>query len=444
MLSPSSNSLNVFRSSAPPSSTRFASQALLKNTLLLALWNWYGERFTLAGRWFLGATFVFTATGANSLELQFYVVFLYGAALWVLAWLLTWRSRPNVCLQVRHATRISAGETLPLHVEVRAQIGVRAQKANFNRALWMTARYLAPQLALVPPEGLPLSVLPGESTCQQCGLHCARRGVYTLRGWNVESDFPFGLLRAQQHFSSETSLLVLPRFSPLQSFDLPFNDNAWDGVSAASHVGDSFELLGNRDYRSGDRIRDINWRATARLRQTVVREMCQQQWPRAAVLLDTQIDSSAKRRKSANDQAEHEANFERAVSLCAAVTNCMAREQLVVELFAAGSHLLHIDAQPNTRQLDAILEVLACVQSSAQPMFNHLQSVLPLHGLQRGTVVCILLDWDEARRSFIHQVQREGAQLKIIVVRDQKTSLPLPDDISVINHAQFEAGVEHL
>ena len=34
----------------------------------------------MAGRWFLGATFVFTATGANALELQFYVAFLYGMA----------------------------------------------------------------------------------------------------------------------------------------------------------------------------------------------------------------------------------------------------------------------------------------------------------------------------------------------------------------------------
>lgn len=439
MSSSSSSSLNVSGNSfAPQSSTRFASQALLKNTLLLALWNWYLDRFTLAGRWFLGATLVFMATGASSLELQFYVAFLYGAALWALAWLLTWRSRPNVRLQVRHATRVSAGETLPLDVEVWAQ------KSRSSRDLWMTPRQLAPQLTLVPAEGLPLSFSPDESTRQRCGLHCARRGVYTLRGWAVESDFPFGLLRTQQRFSRETSLLVLPRFSPLQSLDLPFNNNAWDGVSVASHIGDSFELLGNRDYRAGDRIRDINWRATARLRQTVVREMCQQQWPRAAVLLDTQIASPTKRRKTCKETEENEANFERAVSLCAAVTNFMAREQFVVELFAAGSHLLHLDAQPNTSQLDAITEVLACVQSSAQPMFGHLQNVLPMHGLQRGTILCILLDWDEARRNFVEQMQQAGAQLKVVVVRDQTTSLPCPNEIPVVNRAQFEAGVERL
>jgi len=220
MSSSSSSSLNVSGNSfAPQSSTRFASQALLKNTLLLALWNWYLDRFTLAGRWFSGATLVFMATGASSLELQFYVAFLYGAALWALAWLLTWRSRPNVRLQVRHATRVKAGETLPLDVEVWAR------KANSSRDLWMTARRLAPQLTLVPAEGLPLSISPksispksispNAGTKAQCGLHCARRGVYTLRGWAVESDFPFGLLRAQQRFSRETSLLVLPRFSPM-------------------------------------------------------------------------------------------------------------------------------------------------------------------------------------------------------------------------------------
>ena len=40
----------------------------------------------------------------------------------------------------------------------------------------------------------------------------------------------------------------------------------------ASNIGESFEYLGNRDYREGDNPRDMDWRATARAQAPIVRE----------------------------------------------------------------------------------------------------------------------------------------------------------------------------
>ncbi len=427
----------------PLSSTRKASRALWNNALLQALGNWYLERFTRAGRWLLGATLVFGLSGASSLELQFYPAFLYAASLWFLAALLS-RRRPRVALQTRYATRISAGETLPVEIEITA--------ARRNGELCVVPFRLPREVEASPLHGLivaPLSA--GETWRGQLSLKCARRGIYVIRGWSVESDFPFGLLRTRQSFKSETALLVLPRFAPLQSLELPSNQSAWNGVAQPSCVGDSFELLGNREWRDGDSRRDINWRATARLQKTVVREMCHERWPRANIILDTHIATTktpfslAQLFRSSTSSAPND-DFERAVSLCAAVTNFMARENFVVELFAAGAHLLHLDAEPNTSQRDAILDCLASVQSAPQSHFQELSAALQSTGKIASTTICLLLDWDEARRDFIHQLQRDGAFVKTIIVRDGAPSLSLENlnNCTVINRAQFESGVNCL
>ena len=439
--------LNNRISSTRKERTRKASRALWDNALLVGLWNWYQERFTKAGRGFLGATFVFMASGASSLEMQFYPSFVYASSLWLVAALLS-RRRPHVALKARHAARITAGETLPVEIELIA--------ARKHGELSVGPLRLAPHLELVPSQGLLVSpLINGEVRCAQLGVKCLRRGVYVLRGWSVESDFPFGLLRVRQSFARETSLLVLPRFTPLQSLELPANHDARDGVAQPSRVGDSFELLGNRDWRDGDSRRDINWRATARLQKTVVREMCCERWPRANIILDTHIAAHKTPfswtkflRSSTSTQAESspQDDFERAVSLCASLADFMARENYIVELFAAGAQILHLDVEPQTSHLDAILEVLATVECAPHSPFQELCATLHQSGKIAATTICILLDWDESRRDFIEELSRGGALVKTIVVRDNAISLPLDakSDVMAVDRAHFESGASRL
>ncbi|MEO5677968.1 MAG: AMP-binding protein, partial [Usitatibacter sp.] len=97
-----------------------------------------------------------------------------------------------------------------------------------------------------------------------------RSGDIGVRGFRVETSFPFGLLRASQTFHRESSLLVYPQFSPLDALEIPRGRRFHPGgMALATHGGESFEFLGNRDYREGDSLRDMDWRATARLQRPV-------------------------------------------------------------------------------------------------------------------------------------------------------------------------------
>ncbi|MHB0936408.1 MAG: DUF58 domain-containing protein [Armatimonadota bacterium] len=407
---------------------------LFKGKLSQWLWRFITHRLTPAGRWFFWPTLVLVLVGSLSLEWQPYVVFLYAAALWLVALLTAVLRPPRVSVQSHHAERVCAGEVLPVEVTIEQQ--GRAPGTD----LQVLPERLPPGLAAVPAEGVPVPTLePGERARVWLGLHGARRGVYALPGYRVESDFPFGLVNAYRFYPLPRRLLVYPRFTPLTELILPtgFREQP-GGVALKARQGDSFELLGNRDYRAGDNIRNIDWRATARLREPVVREYTQEYFMRVGVILDTQVRQNAR-------PAEQD-NFERAVSLSAAVSDFMARRQYLVDIFAAGDQLHHLTAGQSITYLDQILDILACVESYPKEPFATLEPEIgPLLG-KLALVICVLLDWNEARRQFVEHLVTHGVAVKVIIARATPCTLD-PDGVpgvAVVGKAEFAAGADVL
>src|SRR5207302_1786452 len=158
------------------------------------------------------------------------------------------------------------------------------------------------------------------------GLQCARRGLYGLNGYRVDSDFPFGLLSASRKFRESRPLTVYPRFTPLERFHIPVGRSYQPGgVALASIVGESTEFVGNREFREGASVRHIDWRAPARHDKPIVREYREEYFVRVAVILDTHIPARA--------PAGRRDDFERAVSVCAAVSDYIARQEYLVDIF---------------------------------------------------------------------------------------------------------------
>lgn len=423
----------------PPLSAFTASKDITEHPLFQGkifpwLWRVYTQRLSPAGRWFWWTTMIFMSIGSISLDLQLYVPFVYAFALWIVAAIAAGLSRPQVSLTLRYGERVCAGETLPLEIQV-TQTG---RRTGVN--LYVLPNRLPLVIDAVPTGGIPLPMLRQGQTAQvRLGLHCRRRGAYRLHGVRVETDFPLGIFVAQRLFLEDRRLLVSPRFTPMARLDIPQGRRYHPGgVALASTLGDSFEFIGNRDYREGDNVRDIDWRATARLNAPVVREWREEYFLRVGVVLDTFLVRGAGEWKRQD--------FERAVSVCAAVSDFMARQEYLVDLFAAGPDLYHLTAGRSLAYLDQILDILACVESSPVEPFETLQPEIAEHLSQINTIVCVFLDWNEARRAFVEHLSAEGAGVKVIIIRDAPPSLaPISEtDITLLTRAQVDAGLEEL
>jgi uncharacterized protein (DUF58 family) len=406
------------------------------------LWRIYAQRLTPAGRWFALATAIFSMYGGISLELQGYVPAGYCAVIWMVAAAAMLLYRPRVKLTARCPDRVCAGETIDCDIEIE-------QLARFGGADLVVLPHRLPMaIDAVPDDGIALSDLKqGTKTRARIGLQCLARGQFTINGFRVESGFPFGILRAWRTFPMNRKLLVYPKFFPLTSLSLPTGRRYQPGgVALVSHLGESFEYLGNREYRHGDNVRDIDWRATARSDKPIVREWVEEYMLRAAVILDTHVPAKLSARAT---QKRRDA-FERAVSVTAAVSDFMARQDYLVDLFAAGPNLYHLTAGRSLAYLDQILDILAHVNHSPTPPIDLIEpQIAELLG-RLSTVICVFLDWTESRRDFALRLRSEGVAVKAIVCRDGACTLaptedaPFFGEIPVISDADFARGLSQL
>lgn len=399
---------------------------------LLFPWVWrvWMQRFTHVGHYFLFATVLFMAFGSISLDQQWYVPFTYAVALWVAAGFGEVTRRPRVRLTVRHASRVRAGETLAVEIEVES---LRRREIGLS----ILPDLLPPPIDAVPEEGVGLPPLArGASARVRLGLHCKSRGAFRLRGFRAETAFPLGLLVAQQFIREERLLLVHPNFTPLARVDVPTGRRYQPGeIARAAHLGDSREFIGNREYREGDSVRSIDWRATARLSRTVVREYREEYTLRAALIVDTYAPAPA-------PGLPPPPTFERLVSLAAGLADWTTRSGYEVDLVAAGAAVRPL-AEGRENGLDEVLDLLASVSTDDRDEFSGLGEELAEHLSRLTTAFCVFGDWDTARADFVEDLQARGLGVKVLVVRDRPCTLP-PGDVPVLTSAQVDAGAEEV
>ncbi len=400
------------------------------------IWRGFTQLLTPAGRWFAFASgFIISYGGASTLTLQSYVLAVYITMIWWVAIAAYFLGRPRVRIRTALARRTSAGEILPVEIDVE-QVG-RLRGVD----LFALPHNLPAAIDAVPENGAPLPDLrKGEHARVRLGLKCHKRGKHVIQGFRIESEFPFGIIRSRRTFREQHAIMVYPRFSPLARLRLPTGRRYQPGgVALASELGESFEYLGNREYRIGDNVRDIDWRATARMQRPIVREWVEEYMLRVAVILDTHVPDL-------NDP-QRDAEFERAVSVAAAVSDFMARQDYLVDIFAAGPNLYHLTAGRSLAYLDQILDILACVEANPQEPFDVIEPQIAELLSRISTVICVFLDWNETRRAFVHHMQAQGAAVKVIILRDNACTMNPADEIGalgevpVIDKDQFERGI---
>lgn len=103
-------------------------------------------------------------------------------------------------------------------------------------------------------------------------VRCVRRGCYDLETVTMSCGDLFGVSHSVRTDRVNERLLVYPRSAPPQELPLPWR--GWQGEFAVRRwmVEDPYLIQGAREYRSGDSLRSIHWKATSRTGELQVRE----------------------------------------------------------------------------------------------------------------------------------------------------------------------------
>lgn len=260
---------------------------------------------------------------------------------------------------------------------------------------------------------------PGQTATVSLVIQCPLRGVYKLPKLFVGSSYPSNIVRWPVKAGNEQPLVVYPEYVTQSRFDIPMKSIYQPGgVTISSSIGDSNEFYSTREYRQGDRLRDIHWPSYAHTGKLIVKEYIDEYYVKTALILDNE--------STRRDKADH---LEQRISIAAGITDALAQKGFLVDLFAHGDqvHQFH-RGNPYTYQ-EEIMHIMAGTPAANKMNMPALEAQLMKTAYTLSTAIVILRDWDEQRSKLCHALRSVGVILRIIIVKEE--SLSQTPDIEV-------------
>lgn len=230
-------------------------------------------------------------------------------------------------------------------------------------------------------------------------FRAALRGPYPVGPLRVRTTDAFGLRSMETEVGPAQRILVLPRNDPLSR--IPFKSRIpvlTIGPHLVNRAGDGTEFHSLRDYQSGDSIRIVNWKASARSKNLVVNQRVHESKATLTIFLDARAITEAGhvRINPVNEGCR--------VAQSIATGGLQARDNVRIFVYGEGvEELCPMSGRGKGYQLS---EALASVKSAGRTTF--LEAVEEsLHELHSGSPA-ILVSGMEGDTSILEGLKRLG------------------------------------
>ena len=180
-----------------------------------------------------------------------------------------------------------------------------------------------------------------------------RRGVIRFGPLTARASDPFGIARRRWREFSSTEILVLP---PIEDVIPPQTSliakSQKEDICSIWQGSPSGDFLTLREYTSGDDLRHVHWKSSAKTGDLMIRQSEHRRESGAFLLLDTRSGAAS------------EQDFEKMVG--AAASLCVASRNHRMPLHLATFHMEPVHVRDEASLLEALRE-LALVAPSAEP-----------------------------------------------------------------------------
>jgi uncharacterized protein (DUF58 family) len=189
-------------------------------------------------------------------------------------------------------------------------------------------------------------------------VRCVARGTHRLGPVELEAGDPFGIAGVSRTLEAPAAFTVLPKVLDIPGFSLLMGRPLVDEVAPRSLAVDPVAVRGTREYRQGDPLRAVNWRATARTGLLHTNEFDPTSTAAVRLLLDV---GSRHRGWEAVDDEHLELLCVVGASLAASFANSGYAVGLASNA-SMGQELHPVDVQPVHGALPDVLEAIACLR----------------------------------------------------------------------------------
>ena len=167
---------------------------------------------------------------------------------------------------------------------------------------------LPPWLKLVDGRNpVAVRLRQGETRILRFTARCDRWGAYALGRVFLRGRGAFGFLTWESHVAAQCVLKVYPREETIRALLRPLDTQVFSGNHVARQRGEGIEFADLRQFVPGDRLRNVNWRASARRRELWVNQQHPERNADVVLFLDT-FTEAAHGGRSTLDRALHAAS----------------------------------------------------------------------------------------------------------------------------------------
>ncbi len=297
------------------------------------------------GGWVLiGLTFCFWLAATNTMAGWLYVLSGLGVALLMVSAIMPMQMLKG--LEIWRTPGAKLSPLSPVHVGDPLFVEIHVRNRTTQAKGLLMAQDRVPQALGEPAEVVIEAIAPQSSYTWQYSLNPERRGLYQWQTITLRSGAPLGLFWSRRIQKVPAQVLVYPRILPLARCPLleeigPSAQQLFQQVPQ-SRTGSEGSTRSLRPYRTGDPMRMVHWRSSARFNALRVRELEVMDGGYTFIIaLDTQGNW-------------HPDAFEQAVMAAASLVNYATQRQRAPQLWTPQRGLVQ-----GTQQ---ILEVLAQIE----------------------------------------------------------------------------------
>ena len=264
-----------------------------------------------------------------------------------------------------------------------------------------------------------IALHPGEHT--ECGyrLRPTRRGHFLFQRCELLLPSPLGLWQARRYLPASGETRVYPDFARVYGGQLMAVDDWLSqlGVRQRPRRGLGLEFHQLREFRDGDTLRQIDWKATARKRTPIAREYQDERDQQIVFLLDC-----GRRMRSQDDELSH---FDHALNACLLLSYVALRQGDAVGLTTfAGNQSRYLAPVKGPAQLNVLLNAVYDLDTSQQPAdFSAAADLLLARQRRRSLVVLVTNLRDEDDQDLLAAVRRLSRQHRVLIASLREEAL---------------------
>jgi len=302
-------------------------------------------------------------------------------------------------------TRELSADRVQADAPVAVKLSIRNESGQLEEVL---VEDLMPRgLKLIEGQPNKVVLLPPEKILEITYTVSGPRGRYEFQQVRVTAADHLGLFRREVLSPVPGSFIVLPQVPKLRQVMIrPLRTRASTGLIPARVGGPGVDFFGVREYQTGDPLRWVNWRVTARYpRRIYTNEFEQERVADVGLVLDA--------RQRHDLLANGDSLFEHAVRATASLADAFLRDGNRVAMLTYGAGLNWLFPGYGRLQRERILQALARVQTGESEIFDSLD-YLPTRLFPPHSQIVIISSLCNADLATLIRLRAHGYELLII------------------------------